>query len=101
MKLETIYEDIKFSNSVVPEGYLLVFTGYSSGVSDGVVVKRYKDSQGNFGTLAGASAGISDKEAEEIIIEHTTTAESDVQETQAILVSATTISNTLDSIIGE
>lgn len=101
MKLETIYEDIQFNNSVVPEGYLLVFTGYSSGVSDGVVVKRYKDSKGNFGTLAGASVGMSDKEAQEIIIEHTITAESDVQATQAILVQATIISNTLDSIIGE
>ena len=101
MKLETIYEDIQFNNSVVPEGYLLVFTGYSSGVSGGVVVKRYKDSKGNFGTLAGASVGMSDKEAQEIIIEHTITAESDVQATQAILVQATIISNTLDSIIGE
>lgn len=100
MKLDTIYEDSQFNNSTVPEGYLLIFMGYNSGVSDGTVVKRYKDSSGNFGTLAGAQSGISDAEAQEIITSHVTTAENDAQDTQAYLVSSTEISNTLDSIIG-
>lgn len=101
MKLDTIYEDSQFSNSTVPEGYLLIFMGYNSGVSDGTVVKRYKDSNGNFGTLTGTSTGMSDTQAQEIITSHVTTAENDVAETQGYLVSSTEISNTLDAIIGE
>lgn len=98
MIVQRLYKDIDLSDSKVQQGYLLVFYSVDS---KGNIIKRYKDSEGNFGTLAGASTGMSDAEAEEIIVKNTTTAESDVEITQAYLVSANDISNTLDSIIGE
>lgn len=51
MRLDTIYEDSAFADSVVPEGYLLIFMGYSTGAVGGDVVKRYKNHNGEFGTL--------------------------------------------------
>lgn len=76
MNLDTIYEDSNFSTSVVPQGYLLTFIGYSDGVKGGDIVKRYKDSDGNFGVLLGGSSGMSDEEAYALISASVSTAES-------------------------
>lgn len=53
MDLTKIYTDNDFENAVVPEGQILVFTG----LENGKVVTRYKDSSGNFGTIAGNGGG--------------------------------------------
>ena len=47
MDLMQIKTDSDFQNAVVPEWRLLTF--YT--LSDGKVVKRFKDSNGNFGSL--------------------------------------------------
>lgn len=49
MDLQKIYSDSDFENAVVPEGQILVFNG----TENGKPVTRYKDSSGNFGTIAG------------------------------------------------
>ena len=48
MKLSTLKTDSDFENAVVPEGALLIFFALDS---SGKVVKRYKDSNGNFGSM--------------------------------------------------
>ena len=48
MNLLKLYTDNDFSNAVVPEGTLLIFFALDS---SGKVVKRYKDSNGNFGRM--------------------------------------------------
>lgn len=53
MDLQKIYNDNDFENAVVPEGQILVFNS----IEDGKVVTRYKDSSGNFGTMAGEGGG--------------------------------------------
>ena len=50
MDMTKIHTDNDFSNAVVPAGELLVFTALDAG---GKAVTRYKDSSGNFGTIAG------------------------------------------------
>lgn len=57
MEMQQIFADAAFSAAVVPAGSRLVFLGYDTGSVGGNVVTRYKDSDGNFGTLAGASSG--------------------------------------------
>jgi hypothetical protein len=47
MNLLKIYTDSDFSNTVVPDGQLLTFFS----LRDGKIVKRYKDSNGNFGDM--------------------------------------------------
>ena len=47
MNLSTLHIDADFANAVVPAGQLLIF--YAT--SNGKVVKRYKDSNGNFGDM--------------------------------------------------
>ena len=49
MDMTKIHTDNDFSNAVVPEGQVLIFTG----MENGKAVTRYKDSSGNFGTIAG------------------------------------------------
>lgn len=56
MKLDKIYTDETFANSVVPQGTRLVFLGYEDGVS-GTVTLRYKDSAGQFGNIVTSSGG--------------------------------------------
>ena len=51
MKIEEIYEDKYFYDTKVPEGQLFVFIGYDTGLKGGKIVKRYKDSNGNFGSM--------------------------------------------------
>ena len=53
MNLQKIYTDSDFSNTVVTDGQLLLFNA----IEDGKPVTRYKDSNGNFGTLSGGSSG--------------------------------------------
>jgi hypothetical protein len=47
MNLLKIYTDSDFNNTVVPDGQLLTFYV----LRDGKIVKRYKDSNGNFGDM--------------------------------------------------
>jgi hypothetical protein len=54
---QKIHPDSDYANSTVPTGALLIFLGYDTGAAGGNVVQRYKDSSGNFGTLAGAGGG--------------------------------------------
>lgn len=49
MDMTKIHTDNDFSDAVVPEGQVLIFTG----MENGKAVTRYKDSSGNFGTIAG------------------------------------------------
>ena len=48
MQLAQIKKDSDFKNAVVPAGSLLIFLALDS---SGKVVKRYKDSNGNFGNM--------------------------------------------------
>lgn len=48
MKLSKLYTDADFENAVVQEGELLIFYSLDS---SGKVVKRYKDSNGNYGSM--------------------------------------------------
>ena len=48
MNLLKLYTDNDFQNAAVPEGTLLIFFALDS---NGKVVKRYKDSNGNFGSM--------------------------------------------------
>ena len=48
MNLSTLHIDADFANAVVPAGQLLIFFSVDS---NGKVVKRYKDSNGNFGDM--------------------------------------------------
>lgn len=48
MKLLKLYSDSDFENAVVPPGELLIFFSLDS---SGKVVKRFKDSNGNFGEM--------------------------------------------------
>lgn len=50
MDLQKIYTDSDFSNAAIPEGQILTYLGTDE---SGKVVTRYKDSQGNVGTIAG------------------------------------------------
>lgn len=47
MNLLKINTDNDFADAVVPAGHLLIFYA----LSNGKVVKRYKDSNGNFGSM--------------------------------------------------
>lgn len=49
MDMTKIHTDNDFQNAAVPEGQVLIFTG----MENGKAVTRYKDSSGNFGTIAG------------------------------------------------
>lgn len=51
MDMTKIYTDNDFENAVVPEGQILTCLGTDE---SGNVVTRYKDSQGNVGTIAGS-----------------------------------------------
>lgn len=53
MDLQKIYTDSDFSLATVPDGQLLLFNA----IEDGKPVTRYKDSNGNFGTLSGNGGG--------------------------------------------
>lgn len=53
MDLQKIYTDSDFSSAVVPDGQILLF----SAIENGKPVTRYKDSNGNFGTLSGGGGG--------------------------------------------
>jgi hypothetical protein len=53
MDLQKIYTDSDFSSAIVPDGQLLLFNA----IEDGKPVTRYKDSNGNFGTLSGNGGG--------------------------------------------
>ena len=48
MQVEPIQSDSSYNNSAIPEGKVLVFYAIDN---QGQVVKRYKDSSGNFGNL--------------------------------------------------
>ena len=48
MDVVKLYKDSDFANAVVPEGTLLVFFSVND---SGKVVRRYKDSNGNFGDM--------------------------------------------------
>lgn len=50
MELQKIYTDSDFSSAIVPDGQILLFNA----IEDGKPVTRYKDSNGNFGTLSGS-----------------------------------------------
>ena len=54
MDLNRIYTDSQFSESVIPEGSMLVFLGYADGES-GTVVWRCKKSDGTFANLTVSS----------------------------------------------
>lgn len=97
MQLHITHKDEDFMDAVVPEGYILVFYSQDENLN---TIKRYKDSDGNFGTIGGSS-GITDEEAIEIITPVVTQVEEEQIEVAAILVSSTAISTQLDSIIGE
>jgi hypothetical protein len=56
MDLNKIYTDSQFAESVIPDGSMLVFLGYSNGVS-GSVVWRCKKSDGTFANLASSNSG--------------------------------------------
>lgn len=47
MNLIILHTDTDFVNAAVPSGQLLVFYA----LSNGKIVKRYKDSNGNFGDM--------------------------------------------------
>ena len=53
MDVVKIYEDTDFNSAVVPQGTILIFNSFVNGQ----LVARYKDSNGNFGTLSGSSSG--------------------------------------------
>ena len=48
MELTAVHKDSDFKNAVVPAGSLLIFLALDS---SGKVVKRFKDSNGNFGNM--------------------------------------------------
>lgn len=98
MDLLTLKTDNDFINAVVPEGYLLVFYSLDN---NGNIVKRYKDSNNNFGNIAGGINDIPEEEAKVIITQKVENIEQDVIQIDAMLVEANTISTQLDSIIGE
>lgn len=50
MELQKIYKDTDFSNAEIPEGQILTYIGTDE---NGKVVTKYKDNQGNTGTIAG------------------------------------------------
>ena len=52
MQITSLKTDADFLNAVVPEGYLLVFMSKDS---DGNLVRRYKNSAGEFGSLGGST----------------------------------------------
>lgn len=56
MDMTKIYADSDFENAVVPEGQILTYLGTDE---SGNVVTRYKDSQGNVGTIAGSGGNSS------------------------------------------
>lgn len=60
MELVKIYTDKDFENSVIPEGQILTYIGTDE---NGKVVTRYKDSQGNTGTIAGGGDDIDTSDA--------------------------------------
>lgn len=64
----TIKTDAEMADINVSPGKIITFVGYSTGEVTGAVVMRFKDSEGNFGTLApGLSANLSN---DNLIIEH-------------------------------
>jgi hypothetical protein len=55
-----IKTDAEMADVVVSPGKIITFVGYSTGEVTGAVVMRFKDGEGNFGTLApGLSANLS------------------------------------------
>ena len=54
MELQKIYKDIDFSNAEIPEGQILT---YISTDDSGNIVTKFKDNQGNTGTIAGGNSG--------------------------------------------
>ena len=64
MALIKIYSDSDFENAAVPEGQILVFNS----IEDGKVVTRYKDSSGNFGTMAGEGGESGGEGAADVIL---------------------------------
>jgi hypothetical protein len=54
MDLIRIQSDSEFQNAIVPAGKILTFSALDE---NGTPVTRYKDSNGNFGTLSGAEGG--------------------------------------------
>lgn len=59
MDLTKIYTDSDFADAIVPAGQILVFTG----LENEKPVTRYKDSYGNFNTIAGGGTDTSDATA--------------------------------------
>ena len=56
----SIKTDAEMADVVVSPGKIITFVGYSTGEITGAVVMRFKDGEGNFGTLApGLSANLS------------------------------------------
>ena len=64
---QTVYEDSFFNDIEVPEGKVLTFIGYNTGLSGGTIVTRFKDSNGAFGTV-GQDLSIGYNEEEEMIL---------------------------------
>jgi hypothetical protein len=98
MNLLDLKTDNDFNGAIVPEGYLLIFYSLDN---NGNIVKRYKDSKGNFGDIGGSVNDITEEQAKVIITQKVENIEKDVIEINAILVEANTVSTQLDSIIGE
>ena len=98
MDLLNLKTDNDFINSVVPEGYLLVFYSLDN---NGNVVKRYKDSNNNFGNIAGGVNDIPEEEAKVIITQNVEYVEQQLNEIGVLYVNVENISTQLDSIIGE
>lgn len=99
MLLSTIYNDLDFTESKIPEGYLLIFYSLDD---NGNVVKRYKDSNGNFGNLGGSgNQDIPNDVANQQITQILNSIEQTKDQAYVQLVEATSISNQLDQIIGE
>ena len=97
MQITSLKTDADLLNAAVPEGYLLVFMSKDS---EGNLVKRYKNSSGEFGTL-GCSAA-SDGDITDSVLSVILSAIA-VNEEQAYILrlDANTISYELDTIIGE
>lgn len=105
MLLSTIYNDLDFTESKIPEGYILVFYSLDD---KGNVVKRYKDSNGkfgnfgSFGNLGGSgNQDIPNDVANQQITQILNSIEQTKDQVYVQLVEATSISNQLDQIIGE
>jgi hypothetical protein len=98
MEIVTLRSDADFINSIVPDGYLLVFAALDD---KGNVIKRYKDSSGNFGDIGG-SADLGDgSDLVDTLTKIANNAESDKYEIAAAVIKVHELSNHLDEIIGD